>query len=355
LLNEEWDRSRYVWNQCVARRDAAWKAGEPAIYGSSMTTWLTSARADKEWLRDGSQVVQQQTIRTWDQSLRHSFKVKGRGRPRFKSFKRDLPSLEYTRNGFTIKDRRLNLAKGISIPVVWSRDLPSVPSSCRVFCDSLGHWYVSFVVRRIEIDAPYVDPSDEGIGIDWGVKATATTTDPAFDLPHSHHGRALSTKLKKSQQKMSRRRPKRGATPSRGYLEAKTQTAKLYAKAARQRKDEATKWAKRIVDNFDLIAVEDFKPKFMSKNRGLAKVAADAAIGQAKQELINRGKRAGRNVVLVPPAYSSQTCSGCGARAKQHLELRDRVYRCDDPICGLIVDRDVNAARNIRAWAGQPQ
>ena len=321
-----------------------------------MEAWLTSARAEHDWLRAGSCVAQQQMIRTWDQALKHSFKVKGRGRPSFKSFHRDLPSLQYTRNGFTISDdRRLKLAKGISIPVVWSRELPSIPSSCRVFRDAIGHWYVSFVVRRIEAVGLEVESDHAGgIGIDWGIKAIATTTDSSFDMPHSHHGRNISARLKKTQQKMSRRKKKRGSTPSKKYLEAKQQTAKLYAKAARQRKDEESKWAKNVVDNFDLIAIEDFKPKFMAKNRGLAKVAADAAIGQAKQELVSRGKRAQRNVVLVPPAYTSQTCSGCGARAKQRLELKDRIFRCVEPECGSVLDRDVNAARNILARAGQP-
>jgi putative transposase len=82
--------------------------------------------------------------------------------------KRALPSLEYTRRGFRLHDRRLCLPHGVSIPVVWSRELPSAPSSVRVYQDNLGHWYASFVVFRQTRAAPEVSGA---IGIDWGVSA----------------------------------------------------------------------------------------------------------------------------------------------------------------------------------------
>ena len=139
---------------------------------------LTEARGRNAWLRDGSQVAQQQTLRTYATALDHSFKVKGRGRPKVKKLKTALPSLEYTTRGFRIKDGRLCLpGKVHRIPVVWSRELPSEPTSVRVYRDNLGHWYASFVVRRDRADTARRGPP--AIGVDWGVKTTATTTDPA--------------------------------------------------------------------------------------------------------------------------------------------------------------------------------
>src|ERR1035437_9968987 len=91
---------------------------------------------------------QQQMLRPSSQSLTHSFNVKGRARPKLKARKRAFPSLDYTTRGFSIRDGRLRLPSGVSVPVVWSRDLPSEPSSVRVYQDSLGHWFASFVVRR---------------------------------------------------------------------------------------------------------------------------------------------------------------------------------------------------------------
>src|SRR5690606_25278369 len=125
---------------------------------------LTRLRADHTWLAAGSVVAQQQVIR--------AFRSDKRAR-RFKSARRDLPSLNYTRRGFSLQNGRLHLPHKTIIPVVWSRELPSPPTSVRVYRDSLGHWYASFVVQRRE--AP-LEPTDKAVGIDWGVKQVATTT-----------------------------------------------------------------------------------------------------------------------------------------------------------------------------------
>lgn len=97
-----------------------------------------------------------------------------------------------------------------------------------------------------------------------------------------------------------------------------------------------------------MIAVEDFKPKFLAKST-MARKAADAAIGAAKRELIERGTRAGRTVVLVPPAYTTMTCSECAAKTKSRLGLGVRTFGCDN--CGYTAGRDLNAARTILATA----
>jgi putative transposase len=131
-------------------------------------------------------------------------------------------------------------------------------------------------------------------------------------------------------------------------LTAKRRTARIEKCAARQNTHDARQWAKRVVDSHHLIAVEDFKPAFMAKSR-MARKAADAAIGACKRELIYRGARAGREVVLVPPAYTTMTCSQCDTRAKQRLGLGLRIFECG--ACGYTADRDRNAARTILATA----
>jgi putative transposase len=339
-LLAEWGRCRWLWNEAVHQQ----KTGRKPMRGK-LQKLLTEARKTNGWLRDGSQNAQANILGTYAVALDHSFKVKGRGRPSLKRRRDTLPSLEYTRNGFSLKDGRLRLPKGTTIPVVWSRDLPSEPTSCRVYQDSLSHWYVSFVVRRDVEPAP---PAEGRIGIDWGVKATATTTDPAYDLPHLGYRKRCAAELAKAQRKMARRRRPRGHAQSNGYRRAKRESARLQKKAARQNTHAARVWAKRVVDNHALIAVEDFKPKFLAKST-MARKAADAAIGAAKRELIERGTRAGRKVVLVQPAYTTMTCSGCGTRAKDRLLLAERTFVCTS--CGMIEDRDTNAARTILATA----
>ncbi|MET8254071.1 transposase [Micromonospora sp. NPDC005197] len=337
-LLAEWGRCRFLWNEAVHQQ----KIGAKPTFGG-LSKMLTEARARNAWLRDGSQVAQQQTLRTYAASLRQSFSVKGRGLPTVKTRKRSLPSMEYTLRGFTIADGRLRLARGVTVPVVWSRDLPSPPTSVRVYQDSLGHWYASFVVRREAAAAP---EASGVIGVDWGVKTTATTTDARFDLPHLGHRRRCAAELAKAQRKMSRRRRSGGHGQSNGYRRAKRAAAKLHKKAARQNSHDSRQWAKRVVDHHQVIAVEDFKPTFLARST-MARKAADAAIGAAKRELIQQGTRAGRKVVLVPPAYTTMTCSSCAARAKQRIGLNVRVFEC--AACGFTACRDANAARTILA------
>ncbi|MFQ6396469.1 RNA-guided endonuclease InsQ/TnpB family protein [Nocardia sp. KC 131] len=331
-LVSEWHRCRFLWNEAVHQQ----KSGGRLSF-CKLGKLLTEARARTAWLRDGSQVAQQQTLRTYAQALDHSFKVKGRGRPTFKQRKKALPSLEYTVRGFTLRAGRLLLPKGVSIPVVWSRELPSEPTSVRITQDCLGHWYASFVVRR-EVET--VPTAKGGVGIDWGVSVTATTTDTRFDLPFLGHRKRCAAELAKAQRRMARRHSGTRGPQSGGYKRAAREVAKLHKKAARQTQHDSRVWAKRVVANHDLIAVEDFRPKFLAKST-MARKAADAAIGGAKRALVERGVRAGRKVVLVQPAYTSMTCSDCFARAKR-LELCERTFRCS--ACGYTASRDRNAA-----------
>ncbi|WP_072812017.1 RNA-guided endonuclease InsQ/TnpB family protein [Rhodococcus zopfii] len=340
-LIAEWHRCRFLWNEAVHQQKTG---GKPTF--AKLSKQLTDTRARSTWLRDGSQVAQQQMLRTYAHALDASFTVKGRGRPRYKSRRKTFPSLEYTRRGFRIRDGRLVLPKGVSIPVVWSRALPSEPTSVRITCDSLGHWYASFVVTRDAEPFPAAD-LDSGVGIDWGVARTATATDTRFDLPHAGHRKRCAAELAKSQRRMARRRRGRGHPPSKGYQRARKTAAKVHKKAARQNRHDGRIWAKTVVAEHQLLAVEDFKPKFLAKSN-MARKAADAAVGAIKRELIEQGRRAGRKVV-VRPAYTTMTCSRCFARAKQPLELAERIFRCWPG--GHTACRDRNAARVILAVA----
>lgn len=338
-LISEWHRTRYLWNDAVEQM----RSGEK-IALTTLGKRLTALRAEHDWLREGSQNAQQHEIRTFVQSFSHSFTVKGRRRPTFKSAKKGQPSLGYTTRGFSIRDDRLRLPNKVTIPVVWSRDLPSDPSSVRVYRDTLGHWYASFVVKR---ERPAPEPTTgRSIGIDWGVSTTATATDPAYDLPHGGNRRKVAAQMANAQRRMARRyRP--GQTQSKGYKRAKREAAVVAKKAQRRNTHDGRVWAKKIVLDHDLIAVEDFRPKFLAKST-MARKAADAAVSTTKRTLIEYATRAGRKVVLVQPAYTTMTCSGCFAIAKR-LMLDERTFVCTH--CGLIADRDVNAARTILAVA----
>jgi putative transposase len=339
-LMAEWHRCRWLWNEAVHQRRIGNKPNRATV-----AKMLTAARKTSSWLREGSQNAQACMLETWALANKHSFQVRGRAKPAIKKKHKTLPSLGYNRNGFSIRDGRLRLPKGTMIPVVWSRELPSEPSSVQVYQDSLGHWYASFVVRR---EVKPASPAEGGIGVDWGISTPATTTDPRFDLPYAGHRRRCAAELAKAQRKMARRKRPRGHPPSQRYLTARKAKARIEKKAARQNTHTARTWAKRVVDHHQLIAVEDFRAKFLARTR-MARKAADIGVGTLKTELIDRAVRAGRQVVIVAPAYTSMTCSRCFARTTQPLGLAERTFSC--PSCGYTAGRDENAARTILAVA----
>ncbi|WP_436844851.1 RNA-guided endonuclease InsQ/TnpB family protein [Streptomyces roseoverticillatus] len=356
----EWDRCRWIWNECVAKSKAVHlrnkATGRKGTCGpAQLDRMLTEARRSMSWLREGSSVPQQQVVRDFGKSraraqkdIRERLPMRQRaGMPRWKTKREALPSLNYTRRGFRLKDRRLHLAGGIVLTVVWSRDLAAEPSSVRVYRDSLGHWYASFVVP---VQCELLPGAGRVIGVDWGVKETATTTSDAHDLPHVGHGRKAAAKLTRYDRMVARRRkPKKGQPGSKGYREAKKLRAKAHKKVARQREDTGRKWAKKVVRDHDAIAVEDFRPKFLAKTT-MARKAADAAIGATKRALIEIGRKHGRDIRLVHPAYTTMDCARCDARAKHALPLGERTYTCT--ACGAVSPRDKNSARVMLVRAG---
>ncbi|MCT9007191.1 RNA-guided endonuclease InsQ/TnpB family protein [Streptomyces rhizosphaerihabitans] len=359
-LMAEWDRCRWVWNECVAKSRAvhAHNHAHPddrlTCGPARLDRMLTEARRTTPWLRDGASVPQQQIIRDFGTSRAKAQKdVKDRlpvhrraGMPGCKKKREALPTLNYTRRGFRLKGGRLHLAGGIVLTVVWSRELPADPSSVRVHRDAVGHWWASFVVPA---EVQPLPATGAVLGVDWGVKEIATTTSDAHDLPHPQHGMKARAKLTRYDRMVARRRPKKGRAASKGYREAKRWRAKTYAKIARQRQDTARKWARSVVSDHDAIAVEDFRPKFLAKTC-MARKAADAAIGATKKALVEMARKHGRIVHLVNPAHTTMDCARCGARTKHALPLSERTYNCT--ACGAVSPRDKNSARVMLHRAG---
>ncbi|MBW1601668.1 transposase [Streptomyces sp. JJ66] len=359
-LLAEWARCRWVWNECVAMSRKVHTANrdtpdDKVTCGpAQLDKMLTEARTAMSWLREGASVPQQQIIRDFAKSRARALKdIKAKlplrqraGMPRIKRKRDALPTMNYTQRGFRLKDGRLHIAGGIVLTVVWSRDLPADPSSVRVYQDSLGHWYASFVLAAASQPLP---STGRVLGVDWGVKEIATTTSDAHDLPHPQYGKNAARGLARYQRMMARRKPARGQAASKGYRRARRQAAKVHKKVARQRQDTGRKWAKSVVRDHDAIAVEDFRPRFLAKST-LARKAADAAIGATKAALVEMGRKHGRDVRLVHPAHTTMDCAECGARTKHALPLSERTYTCT--ACGVVSPRDKNSARVMLVRAG---
>ena len=292
-LEAEGDRCRWIWNECVAKSKTVQAlhrvSGAKATCGAAqLDRMLTETRGRTPWLAAGASVPQQQVI----------------------------------------------------------RDFAKARASVRVYRDGVGHWWASFVVQT---QTEHLPDTGRVIGIDRGVSETATTTSDDHDLPHPQYGKTAGQRLARYQRMMARRRPAKGQAASRGYREAKRQTAKLYGTVARQRKDTARKWAKRVVRDHDALAVEDFRPKFLAKSI-MARKAADAAIGATKKALLEMARKHGRIVHLVHPAHTTMDCAQCGARTKHALPLSERTYACT--ACGAVSPRDKNSARVMLVRAG---
>ncbi|WP_326797705.1 transposase [Streptomyces sp. NBC_01808] len=362
LLLAEWDRCRWTWNECVAKSKGIheWNKNHPGGAArrtcglSQLDEMLTAARKSTPWLAEGASVPQQQIIQDFGKArakagkdIRERLPMSRRaGMPRWKKKDQARPSLNYTKRGFRLQNGRLRLAGGIALVVVWSRGLPAEPSSVRVYRDCLGHWYCSFVVpARLEP----LPECGRAIGVDWGVRETATTTSSAHDLPHAQHGKTAAAKLARYQRVIRRRERPKGKPQSRGYRKAGSRVAKLHKKVARPRQDTGRKWARTVVREHDRIAVEDFRPKFLAKSP-MARTAADGAICATKRALIEMGRKHGRTVRLVHPAHTTMDCAHCGARAKHRMPLSERTYPCTH--CKTSSPRDKNSAAVMLVRAG---
>jgi putative transposase len=186
------------------------------------------------------------------------------------------------------------------------------------------------------------------VGIDMGLKVFYTDSDgntienPRHYLSPRQGHRKAETKLKRLHRQVSRKQKK-----SQNRKKARQRLAKASLKVQRQREDFARKTANALVSSHDLIAYEHLQIRNLVKNHKLAKSIHDAAWGQFLSWVKAYGIMHDVPIIAVPPQYTSQDCSGCGERVKKTLSTR--THLC--PSCGLVLDRDENAAINILAKA----
>jgi putative transposase len=202
-------------------------------------------------------------------------------------------------------------------------------------------WYVCL---QLEQPDPVVDERlGPEIGIDMGLHHLLALSDGQTEDNPRWLREALAD-LRVVQRRVSRR-----VKGSHRRRKAAFQVAKLHEHIAHQRRDFWHKLTRHLVETYGLIALEDLPLKFMIANPHLALSAHDASLGEFRQLLAYKAAKAGTQVVTVNPAYTSQRCSGSGCDKLVEKDLSVRVHCC--PHCGLTLDRDVNAARNILARA----
>ena len=330
---------RVVYNHVLRwRTDAFYDDGETIGYtGANARLTELKTEPDFAWLREVSSVPLQQTLRHQQRAFANFFEGRA-GYPSFKSEHR-RQSAEFTRSAFKYRGGRLTLAKcSAPLDVRWSRPLPSEPLTVTVSMDSAGRYFVSCLC---EFDPVPLAPTARQVGVDVGPTHLAITSDGVkFDNPK--HTARHATKLAKAQRKLAK--TQKG---SANRAKAKRVVARRYAKIADARRDTLHKLTRRLIDENQVVAVEHLNVVGMVRNRSLSKAIHDASWHELVRQLKYEGEWAGRTVVVIDRFHpSSKRCSGCGhVVAKLPLDVRRR--SC--PECGADHDRDINAAKNVRA------
>jgi putative transposase len=327
----------------IAERREAWQKCSASVGYYQQKAELPGIKAElPEYSDVHSQVLQVVVLRV-DRAFQAFFRrVKvgeTPGYPRFHGRNRDN-SVTYPQfgNGATLDNGFLVLSKIGWIALRWSRPLEGAPKTVTVSKEADG-WYVCFSCA----DAPMqpLSATSQETGVDLGLEAFATLAD-GTRIFHPGWYRNAERALKMAQRRVSRR--KKGSNRRR---KAVTLLVKAHQKVKRQRQDFHHKVALRLVQQNGTIYHEDLQTTNMVKNHYLAKSISNAGWSQFLSILSHKAAWAARRVVAVPPAYSSQLCSGCGVIV--HKSLSVRWHACPD--CGTSLHRDENAAKNIE-WLG---
>ncbi|MGY2974203.1 RNA-guided endonuclease InsQ/TnpB family protein [Thermostichus sp. MS-CIW-37] len=320
---------RFVWNEALAHCQAV---GKYPGY-NALSKRLTGLKQSVAWLKEVSSVALQQSLRHLDQVYRRFFENKG-GFPHFKK-KQSKQSLTLVANSFSLKGERVHLAKIGTIQPIWSRPLPSQPSSVTVIKDCAERYFVSFVVEVEPMRVPAQSPS---VGVDLGIKTVAAVSSRA--QYHSPNDEPLYRRIAQLQKPLARR-----VQGSKRWERTRLRMAKLHRRLADLRLDFLHKLSTKLISENQVVCLEDLNVSGMLKNRKLSRAISRQGWGMFRALCEAKGGKYGREVRVIDRwAATSQHCSKCGWHWGK-LDLATRVVVCDG--CGTVHDRDGNASRSI--------
>lgn len=339
LLAQTFGCVRFVYNSILRWRTDAWDEQQEKIGYTQASARLTALKKEPAfaWLNDVSSVPLQQALRHQQTAFSNFFA--GRARyPKFKS-KRHKQAATLTGAAFKYRDGRLFMAKSKApLDVRWSRPLPSVPSTVTITKDAAGRYFVS---RLCDFEPASLPVTAKTTGIDVGLK-DVFVTDTGFKSGNPRHTAKYAARLALLQRRLSKK-----ARGSKNRAKARLKVARLHAKIADCRLDALHKATRKLINENQVVCVESLKVKNMIRNPSLSKAIADAGWGEFVRQLQYKGEWAGRSVIAIDPYFpSSKRCSCCGFTL-QKMPLNVREWHC--PECGADHDRDINAARNIKA------
>jgi len=357
VLRDHCAHARYIWNLAVEQH-AHWHPGRKHPPGyPEQCRQLTAARAEHLWLAGGSQMVQQQSLRDFAQAMaafidpgnparRPSWRKAGR-REGFRIVGRRSRHWEVRRVSRRVG--QVLVPKAGWVRFRWSRPVPPGAKSYRVTRDRTGRWHIAFAVIPQPIPVP---GNGQAVGIDRGVAVSAALS--TGELLHAPGLTAAErTRLRRLQRKLARARNGSGRR-----RRVKLALARLRARDGDRRKDWAEKASTGIARRFDVIRVEDLRIGAMTRsakgtraNPGRnvrAKAGLNREILRAGWGLLVRRleEKAPGRVEKIKPQFTSQRCSACG-RVDRRSRESQACFRCT--ACGVTLNADVNAARNIAA------
>jgi putative transposase len=332
---------RVVWNDALALCKQSEKKPKSAELQKIVITGAKQTE-ERTWLEDVSCVPLQQSVIDLETAFKNFFdscKGKRTGQKvRYPKFKKrtSSQSARFTLRGFSRSDNGgVYLAKIGIVNPIWSRGLPSAPSSVTVIKDCANRYFLSFVV---EVEPVQVEAKNPSIGIDLGIKTFAVMSNG--EKAESPSYKKLDRKVRKLQRKLARQ-----LHDSKRRNVTRIRIAKLHNQIADTRKDFLHKLSAKIVNENQVIVLEDLNVSGMVKNRKLSRAISQQgwyefrSLCEAKSEKFGRGFN-----VISRWEPTSQVCADCGFKWGK-IDLSIRSVLCLN--CGTEQDRDENAARNI--------
>jgi len=324
-------------NAALEQRIIAWKSQRKSITRFDQTAQLTELRgADPAWAAVPVE-VQRSALRRVDLAFQAFFRRCRSGEvpgfPRFRSHRRyDSFALGTVK----VKKDRVHIPKLGHVKMNLHRPITGTIKNAIVRRDACGKWWVT-----IQCDLGPAPPKvaiTSSVGIDLGLEALATLS-TGEKIENHRFLRRAEAELADRQRQLAR--AKKG---SRNRERARILVAQSHAKIVNQRLDHARKEAKKIVDRFDLIAHEKLNVRGLARGM-FAKSFCDASWGLLLRCLASKAEEAGKHLVPIDPRNTSKLCSRCDEIVDK--TLADRTHDC--PNCGLMIDRDHNAAINVLA------
>lgn len=345
VLKSQFEACRWLYNHLLEKRRETYEQTGKGLTCYEQINTYPILKQDRPSLNIvHSQVLQNVAVRI-DLAMKAFFRRckagENPGYPRFKG-KGRYNSITFPQvpSGCHLKDGKLVVSKVGTIKIVLHRVLKGTPKTCTISKSSTGKWYACF---SCEVEPERLPENTNTVGIDVGLKTFATlSTGEEIDNPR------FFRKEEKALAKVQRKHSKLAkGTPER--RKHRKVVARVHERIAWRRHNFTHQHSRTMVNQFGTICVEDLNVNRMVHTHCLAKSISDAAWSMFFTQLVSKAEEAGYQVVKVNPAYTSQTCSGCGHRQK--MPLSERVYHC--PCCLLSLDRDLNASKNIHALGRQ--